>query len=72
MNAILKPVISEAERAKRKAAIDFARGSCRFEGIILEDEVETLNQQYINGEMTGAEFTQRGLALANRKSPQSA
>lgn len=37
------------ESAKRKAAIDFARGSVRFEGIILSPEVEELNQQYIDG-----------------------
>lgn len=41
--------ISSAERAKRKAAIDFARGSVRFEGIILSPEVEEINQQYVDG-----------------------
>lgn len=45
--------ITSEESAKRKHAIDFARGSCRFEGIILEPEIEDFNQLYIDGQMTG-------------------
>lgn len=58
MNAIPKPEhlqlqITEQERKRRKAAIDFARGSVRYEGIILPPEVEEINRQFINGEITG-------------------
>jgi hypothetical protein len=61
------PGISEEERAKRKAAVDFARGSCRFEGIILDQDAEELNRRYIDGEITGEEHVALGLALANQK-----
>ena len=58
MNAIpkphqLHPQISEQERARRKASIDNARGSVRFEGFILTPEVEEINRQFIDGELTG-------------------
>jgi len=47
--------ISDAERARRKREIDFARGSVRYEGGILSDEVERLNARYIDGdELTAA------------------
>jgi len=55
--------IDEEERAKRKEAIDFARGSVRLEGIILPHELETLNQRYIDGEISDAEHTRLGLEL---------
>lgn len=51
MSAVLNQTITPAERAKRKAAIDFARGSVRFEGIILSPEIEEINQQYIDGDI---------------------
>lgn len=60
MNAIPKPLhfkpqISELERASRKAAIDYARGSVRLEGFVLSEEIEEINRRFIEGEMTGDE-----------------
>ncbi len=45
------PRITEEERARRKAAVDYARGSVRFEGIVLSPEVEEINRRYIEGEL---------------------
>ena len=42
--------INDAERAKRKEAINFARGSVRFEGIMLSEAIERLNQRFVDGE----------------------
>lgn len=53
----LRPEISEQERASRKEAIDFARGSVRFEGFILSPEVEEINRRFIDGELTWDEHT---------------
>jgi hypothetical protein len=56
------PKISDAERAKRKAAVDYARGSVRLEGFVLSEFAEDLNRRYINGEITRAEKTAAVLA----------
>ena len=61
------PPISDEERARRKATIAFARRSVRYEGIILCDGIEALNEKYINGELTLQEHTQAGLDLLKRK-----
>jgi hypothetical protein len=63
MNAILKPhqlrpQISEQERMRRKASIDYARGSVRFEGFVLSPEVEEINQRFIDGELTRQEHVE--------------
>ncbi len=50
--------IADKERARRKAAIDFARGSVRFEGFVLSPEVEEINRRFIDGEMTGDEHVE--------------
>ena len=63
------PLISEEERVIRKATIDFARRSVRHEGIMLSEEIEALNEKYINGELTLQEHTQAGLDLLKRKKP---
>lgn len=60
MNAILKPhglqpQIDEPERARRKAAIDFARGNVRFEGFVLAADIEEISRRFIDGELTGDE-----------------
>lgn len=52
MSAVLKPKIAEEERARRRAAVDFARGSVRFEGITLSPDIEAINERYINGEIS--------------------
>lgn len=62
MNAVLNPTITAAERAKRQAAIDFARGSVRLEGVVLSPEIESINQQYIDG-LIDAD-TRRALSFA--------
>ena len=58
MNAVLKPRITDAQRLQRKAAIDFARGSVRLEGVLLSAEIERLNQRYIDGELSSEEHTE--------------
>lgn len=50
-----KTPIYDEEKKRRKAAIDFARGSVRFEGVILAAKVEDINSRFINGELTGDE-----------------
>ena len=59
--------ISDAERSRRKREIDFARGSVRYEGGILSDEVERLNACYIDGEIDGDELTAAILASVTVK-----
>ena len=49
--------IDEAERARRVAAVEYARSSLRLEGFTLDAATETLNQRYIDGEITSAEHT---------------
>ena len=49
--------ISEAEKARRRAAIAYARGSLRLEGFSLTPDIEALNQRYIEGEISGAEHS---------------
>lgn len=56
-SALRKPAsqIDDQERARRKAAVDYARGSVRFEGFVLSPEVEKINRQFVEGELTGDE-----------------
>ena len=51
-------MITEQEKNRRKEIINFARGNVRYEGIILSDAVEKLNQRYINGELSDEEHTE--------------
>lgn len=53
-----KPVIAEAERARRQEAVDYARTSVRLEGFVLSPEVEELNRRYVAGEITSAEHSE--------------
>jgi hypothetical protein len=55
--------LSPAERARRKAAVDYGRGSVRLEGFVLGEDVEELNRRYIDGEMTRPELTKAILRL---------
>jgi len=55
--------ISAEERTKRQCAVDFARGSVRFEGFILGPEVEELNRRFIAGELTSEEHVAEILRL---------
>jgi hypothetical protein len=49
--------ISDAEKARRRAAIGYARGSVRLEGFVVSEFAESLNERFINGEITRAELT---------------
>jgi hypothetical protein len=60
-------LISMEESAKRKYAVDFARGSVRFEGIILTPEIEEINQQYIHGHITSQEHITLSFAASERE-----
>jgi hypothetical protein len=51
------PRITPEERARRKAAIDYARGSVRLEGFVLDAEAENLNRRYIEGEISSVEHS---------------
>ncbi len=51
------PAITAAERARRQSEVDFARGSVRYEGGVLSDEIESLNARYIAGEIDGDALT---------------
>lgn len=52
-----RPTIDEDERIRRQHEVDFARGSVRYEGGVLTDEVERLNARYIAGEIGSDELT---------------
>jgi hypothetical protein len=60
-------LISMEESAKRKYAVDFARGCVRFEGIILTPEIEEINQQYIQGHITSQEHITLSFAASERE-----
>lgn len=47
-----RPDISGAERTRRLNAVDFARGSVRYEGGIQTSEVEAIAARYVAGELT--------------------
>jgi hypothetical protein len=66
-----RSVISNAERARRQAEVDFARGSVRYEGGALSPEIEKLNACYIAGEIDSDEFTAAlvSSSTAQRPSP---
>ncbi|SPD48438.1 antitoxin VbhA family protein [Cupriavidus neocaledonicus] len=48
----------------RKEAVDYARGSVRFEGFVLSPEAEEINRRYITGELTLDEFIEASKAAA--------
>jgi hypothetical protein len=57
-----RPTISAAERSRREREVNFARGSVRYEGGVLSDEIERLNARYIAGEISSDELTAAILA----------
>lgn len=61
--------ITEAERRKRQAAIDFARASVGLEGFKPSPECEALAVRYINGEIEISEAiaATRACAEAHRR-----
>ena len=48
--SLTPPLLSDEERDRRRYAIDFGRGSVRYEGGILSLEVEALNARFVEGE----------------------
>jgi hypothetical protein len=62
-----KLVLSDVEKAKRKAEVDFARGSVRLEGFLLDEGAEYLNQRYVNGSLSSSELTSALLEHARSK-----
>lgn len=60
-------MIDNDEKTRRKEVIDFARGSVRFEGIVLDAVLEAINQRYIDGEIDMAEHTRLCLAHIDDK-----
>jgi len=58
-----RTAITDQERARRREAVEFARGSVRFEGIVLSPEAQALAERFINGEITLEEHTRLGLEL---------
>lgn len=42
-------MITQEEKNKRQDIINFSRGNVRYEGVILSQEVESINQNFING-----------------------
>ena len=61
-----KTEISPEERARRKAAVDYARGSTRLSGYTLSPFAEDLDRRYIDGEITSEETTAALLAHYKR------
>lgn len=57
-----RPLISDEERLRREREVNFARGSVRYEGGILSEEIEQLNACYVAGEIDSAELTAAILA----------
>ena len=47
---------SAGQRERRKQAIDFARGSVRLEGFVLDDQTEALFASYIMGDLDRPEL----------------
>ena len=45
------------ERSRRQKAVDYARGSVRLEGFVLDPDIEALNARYVAGELTSDELT---------------
>jgi len=55
--AMATPKISAKESARRKAAVDYARGTLRLEGYVVSDAVEEFGRRYVTGEITTAEHS---------------
>jgi hypothetical protein len=55
---IKTPSISADEQARRKRAIDFARGSVRYEGFVLSPEAEHVGERFVAGHLTVPEYVE--------------
>ncbi len=52
----LNPRIDAVESERRRKAINFARGSVRFEGVSLTPEMEEVNARFVAGELNEDEW----------------
>lgn len=59
------PRLSAEERTLRVRAVDQARASVRLEGTVLPLEIEELNRQYVDGELSTAEHVKRVIEAAD-------
>lgn len=64
------PSLSTAERAQRLQTVEFARLSVRLEGIVLSDEIERINQRFVDGELSLAEHTAQCLETIEREAQE--
>jgi hypothetical protein len=67
-----RKMIDEAERARRKAAVEYAIGSVRLEGFEPSEFAKELDRRYIAGEITGPEKTATLLAHYGCSDPGTA
>ena len=58
------PVLAD-ERARRQRAVDFARGSVRFEGFLSSPEQDELDRRFVAGEITIGERRAAVMALCS-------
>ncbi len=58
------PEISDDERAERRRAVDFSRGSIRLSGGELTPESEALARRYVDGELSLQEYVDAAVAHA--------
>ena len=59
------PSISVEERALRVRAIAQARASVRLEGTVLPVQIEELNRQYVDGELSTSEHVGKVIEAAD-------
>lgn len=50
-------MITQEEKQRREEIINFSRGNVRHEGVILSEEIELINQQFINGLINKSEHS---------------
>jgi cell filamentation protein len=55
------------ERRRRRSGIDFARGSVRLEGIVLDGAIEALNQRFAAGDINGPQHVRLSLEYLDAK-----
>lgn len=58
---VIKPAISQEEKARRAKAFEFARASVALEGYSMSDEAMTQCQRFIDGEITLDELVNDGI-----------
>lgn len=56
MNSVDVVKLSDEERGRRQAAVDYARASMMLEGFTLSPELERQALAFVNGDMTLVEF----------------